>query len=291
MNAELDAVRITILVDNQVGPGLVSEHGFAAWIEVDGRHLLFDTGQGAALLPNAAKLGIDLGATDVLLLSHGHYDHCGGVPLVVRRSPSTDVYCHPALTTPRYSIHNGVARSIAVPEPANAAIERFPHGVHWTEQAREIQPGVGVTGFIPRTTQYENTGGPFFLDPHGHQPDLIPDDLGLWIRTNKGLVVVVGCGHSGLINTLNHALRVSGATRLHAVIGGFHLNQASEARLVHTVAALQAFEPDLVMPCHCTGEAAVTRLRGALGRRFSSGFAGAQFRLGGAEGSSPEGPA
>jgi 7,8-dihydropterin-6-yl-methyl-4-(beta-D-ribofuranosyl)aminobenzene 5'-phosphate synthase len=272
--------RITLLVDNVAGPGLLSELGFAAWIEVAGRRVLFDTGQGSALTGNAGTLGLDLRTVDTLALSHGHYDHTGGVPLVVSGSPSVEIHVHPAATGPRYCIRNGSARPIAMLEASRAALEMHSAHVRWTTHPEQLLPGVGLTGSIPRTTAYEDTGGPFFIDAGGHEPDPIADDQALWICTERGLVVVVGCSHAGLVNTLRHAVTSSGEPRLHAVIGGFHLNEASEQRLACTTDALLELCPDLIVPCHCTGDAAVAKLRRTFGDRVLQGSAGATFRFG-----------
>ncbi|MBN2489804.1 MAG: MBL fold metallo-hydrolase, partial [Planctomycetes bacterium] len=138
------------------------------------------------------------------------------------------------------------------------------------------------TGPIDRRTDYEDTGGPFFLDAAGTRPDPIPDDLALWMRTDRGLVVVVGCSHAGLINTLDQARRVSGESRLHAVLGGFHLGGAAAERLERTAQALEALAVEQVVPCHCTGDVAVEFLRQALGARVVPGAAGACYTFGSA---------
>jgi 7,8-dihydropterin-6-yl-methyl-4-(beta-D-ribofuranosyl)aminobenzene 5'-phosphate synthase len=280
MTAGTGAVKLTIVVDNRAEEGLSCEHGFSAWIEVAGRRILFDTGQGAALAGNVDRLGVDLCVADTLVLSHGHYDHTGGLPLVIARAPTVEIYAHPAATGPRYSIRDGTAKPIAMPAAARTALETHAVGVHWTTCALRLTGSVGITGTIPRLTDYEDTGGPFFVDAGGAQPDPIADDLALWMRTDRGLVVVVGCGHAGLVNTLRYALKLSGEPRLHAVLGGFHLNEASERRLARTMDELQELGPDLIVPCHCTGDAAVERLSKTFGKRVVQGAAGSIFRLG-----------
>lgn len=270
---------IVILVDNRAEEGLLSEHGFSAWIEVATRRLLFDTGQGAALATNADKLGVDLSSTDILVLSHGHYDHSGGVPLVLARAPTAEIYAHPAATGPRYSIRAGTAKPIAMPAAARTALDTHAVGVQWTTRALQLTDSVGITGPIPRLTDYENPGGPFFSDAAGKQRDPIVDDLALWVRTDRGLVVIVGCSHAGVVNTLRHALKLSGETRLHAVLGGFHLNAASAVRLARTMTELRELDPDLVVPCHCTGDAAVAELKQTFGARVVPGSAGAIYKF------------
>ncbi|NMB77274.1 MAG: MBL fold metallo-hydrolase [Myxococcales bacterium] len=285
MSKGTSAAKLTIIVDNKAAEGLLCEHGFSAWIEVAGRRLLFDTGQGEALAGNADKLGIDLRTADTLVLSHGHYDHTGGVPLLIARAPTAEIYAHPAAAGPRYSLRDGIAKPIAMPAAARTAIEVHPVGVRWTTRSQQLAIDLGLTGPIPRLTDFEDTGGPFFVDADGAQPDPIADDLALWMRTDRGLVVVVGCSHAGLVNTLRHALKLSGEPRLHAVLGGFHLGEASEVRLARTMVELQELGPDLIVPCHCTGDAPVERLRQSFGERVVPGSAGAVFRFGGASAS------
>jgi hypothetical protein len=155
MKASVDAAKLTILVDNQASGSLEAEHGLSLWIEAAGRRILFDTGQGKVLAGNAAQLGVELECTDTLVISHGHYDHTGGLALVAQRSPQVELYGHPSLLVPRYSIRGGVVRDIAVPVSARLALECLPsRNVHWTSEARTIAPGVGVTGAIPRVTDY-----------------------------------------------------------------------------------------------------------------------------------------
>jgi 7,8-dihydropterin-6-yl-methyl-4-(beta-D-ribofuranosyl)aminobenzene 5'-phosphate synthase len=196
-------IAITILVDNQAGPGLTTEHGFSLWIEADGRHILFDTGQGPALPVNARALGVDLRQTDMVVLSHGHYDHTGGIPHVLHVAPNAHVYCHPGVVQPRYSLRNGSPKPAHMPSESMAALDRLPEkNLHWTSEAVMLSENIGLTGPIPRQTTFEDTGGAFFLDPEARHADPIEDDLALWIKTDEGLVVCVGCCHAGIINTL-----------------------------------------------------------------------------------------
>jgi 7,8-dihydropterin-6-yl-methyl-4-(beta-D-ribofuranosyl)aminobenzene 5'-phosphate synthase len=271
---------VTVLVDNEAGPGLAAEHGFSAWIEAAGRRILFDTGQGSAFAHNAERLGVDIGAADDLALSHGHYDHAGGLALALERARAVRVRFHPAATVDRYAIRAGTPKPIGMPEAASAALRGLPEERRCpVTAALELAPGIGLTGPIPRRTAYEDTGGPFFLDQAGLEPDPIEDDLALWIATGRGLVIVAGCCHAGLANTLHAALRASGASRVRAVIGGFHLLEASAERIERTARELGALAPDRVVACHCTGERAFRRLAAEPGLRVERGRSGYALAL------------
>lgn len=270
---------VTLLVDNSAWGDLATEHGFSAWVEVAGMRVLFDTGQGTALPANAEALGIDLRTTNVLVLSHGHYDHTGGLPWVLKQAPNVVVCAHPGLQVARYSMREGESRSIGMPDASREALDRAGPWRTVTGPM-ELAPCVGLTGPIPRRASYEDTGGPFYLDPKGESTDPIVDDLSLWVRTPRGLLVVTGCGHAGVVNTVRHAVEVSGESRVHGVIGGFHLGAASEDRLDRTAEAFRRLGLDLIVPCHCTGDRAVAHLAEALGERVVAGRAGQKYARG-----------
>ena len=261
--------KVTVLVDNQTGEQLSAEHGLSLWIETSDTRVLFDTGQGTALQGNAQELGIVLDEADILVLSHGHYDHTGGVAHVLKHAQQLEVYCHPGVIQPRYSIRNGRPKSIQMPRESMAAIDNLPaQRLHWTTGASMLSQGIGITGPIPRDTCYEDTGGPFFLDPEGLRGDPIADDIALWIHTADGLVVFVGCCHAGLVNTVSYARNASGFNKVRGIIGGLHLQNASKDRLRQTCMKLLEWHLDFIVPCHCTGKAAVSYMRQKLGKNI-----------------------
>ena len=270
-----------ILVDNLAGEGLIAEHGLSVWIEAGGRRILFDTGQGDALEANARTLGVDLGETDILVLSHGHYDHTGGVSGVLARAPGAEVFCHPAAVQPRYSLRGGRPKAVHMPEEDKRALEGLPaQRLHFVSRPVWLAGHIGLTGFIPRETDYEDTGGAFYLDPAGKHVDPIEDDMALWIHTPFGLVVLLGCSHAGLVNTLNHVKRLSGISTVYAVIGGFHLVHSDENRLRQTINALRLMQPCMIAACHCTGEPFVHMLRDVFGSRLLSCRSGMRYGFG-----------
>lgn len=274
---------IRIVVDNQATDGLVEEHGFAVWIEADGHTVLFDTGQGAALRANLASLGCDPGAIGAVVLSHGHYDHSGALARILPLVPNAHVYCHAGAFAARYSMRPGEApRAIAVAAADREVVLALPSTRrHRVDEPCRLIPGVHLTGPIPRVHPLEDTGGPFYLDPDGRQADPLDDDLALWIETGEGLIILTGCCHAGLINTVEHVRAVSGIARVRGIIGGLHLLNASGERLAATCAALRGWHPDFVIPCHCTGDGAVAALRAELGERIIPGRAGCELRVNG----------
>ena len=266
---------VTIVVDNQADQGLVSEHGLAMLIETPEQRILFDTGQGPALNANAPKLGIDLKRVQALILSHGHYDHTGGVPHVLQSNPDTEVFCHPGVVLPRYAVRNGVARPIHMPHEAMAALNKIPEPrMRWISRSIQISRDIGLTGPIPREAPLEDTGGPFFLDEHAQRRDVIEDDMAIWLNTPRGLVICTGCCHAGLINTLVYIQRLSGVAAIRAVIGGFHLMQAGAERIGWTISSLKSFSPKMIVPCHCTGDKAADALAEEFGEHLHRGHAG-----------------
>jgi 7,8-dihydropterin-6-yl-methyl-4-(beta-D-ribofuranosyl)aminobenzene 5'-phosphate synthase len=271
----LAEVKITILVDNHAGAGLLEEHGLSFWIEAGGKRILFDTGQGKALAQNARTLGVDLGTTDTLVLSHGHYDHTGGIPHVLRLARNPEVYCHPGVVQPRYAIRDGRSRSIQMPSEAMTAIDGLPpRCLHWACDPVLLAEDIGITGQIPRKYDCRESEEPFFLDPEGKRSDPVADDLALWMRKDDGLVVVVGCAHAGLVNTLDYVRQLHDGMKIRAVIGGFHLGGADRDRITRTLDGLRPLLPEMLVPCHCTGDQAVAMLQEAYGDRVAPGAAG-----------------
>ncbi len=274
-------LKFRILIDNTSNTGLLTEHGFAVWVECDGKTILFDTGQNTddtgILFKNAEVLGCDLTKVDILVLSHGHYDHTGSIREFLAINPRVTVVCHPqALLERRYSIYPDKApRQIAMPEKHRLAIQSLlDEQVCLLSGSTELFPGVGFSGDIPRGHWLEDTGGPFFLDEFKKMPDPISDDISLWFETRRGLVILTGCCHSGLINTVQHIQYVTGEQKIAGIIGGLHLNRAGEERLRSTGDALRDWYPEFIIPCHCTGEAAIGFLKTLLGDRVSDGGSG-----------------
>jgi len=270
-------VAITILVDNKAGTGLLSEHGFSLWIERENERILFDTGQGRALFHNAKVLGIPLLSADTLVLSHGHYDHTGSIDTILSTSSHMKVYCHPSAFQKRYVIRKGIAREIGIPKSSLAQLKNLPQSrLFLSSEPTLLGKGIGLTGFVPRKSSFEDTGGPFYLDDRGETEDLLEDDNSLWIEREEGLVVCVGCSHAGIVNILRYIQDINAKSSILAVIGGFHLVEADKRRMEETILALRALSSNTLVICHCTGEHAMKKLHTEL-PNVEIGRVGAQY--------------
>jgi 7,8-dihydropterin-6-yl-methyl-4-(beta-D-ribofuranosyl)aminobenzene 5'-phosphate synthase len=251
----IERLSITVLSENTAGArDLLAEHGLSFWIEADGHHILFDTGQGLALANNARVLGIDLRQAEAIVLSHGHYDHTGGLYREIDSFRRASVYTHLTAFQSRFSRGTGGRVSqVGSPVPNSDWLQERVEKLYRVRTPSEIAPGVWLTGEIPRRTDFEDTGGAFFLDEACTEPDEIVDDQALVLQTRRGTILLVGCAHAGVVNTLCHVAEMTGGRQVHAVIGGMHLHSASPERLEKTIAAFRAADLKLLAPGHCTG--------------------------------------
>lgn len=275
-------IRITVLVENTARRrGLLAEHGLSFWVELGQRRILFDTGQGMALRHNAEQLGIDLASVDTVVLSHGHYDHTGGLHHELPRFRNAVVYAHLTAFRDRFvQRDDGSADGVGSPIPSADALR--PHVaqlVQTRRRPRSLGDGVWITGEIPRVQPYEDVGGAFFLDSPCMTPDPIVDDLAIYIESQAGLVVLLGCAHAGVVNTLTHIAEISGGKPVLAIMGGMHLLSASPERLERTFEAIEQYGPRLLVPLHCTGPKAMRALAERFSESYRDGDVGLRFEF------------
>lgn len=252
---------VTTLVENTAGgKGLLGEHGLSFLIEArkgeETRRILFDTGQGFVLSHNVKQLGISLHPLDAIVLSHGHYDHTGGLAEVLQECPEADLFVHPSALEGKYSPRGEIGAPIRDEEELRSRVGNLV----WTTTPTELYPGICVTGTIPRSHELEDTGGNFWRDKTHQQIDTLPDDQALFINTPQGIVVILGCAHAGTINTLDYIKYLTGVPGFHAVLGGMHLLRATRERIEATAKALEEHEVRLIAPNHCTGMNAIAHL-------------------------------
>ena len=277
----MNSVRITILVDNYVRRrGLLAEHGWACWVETPTCRLLFDTGQGQALLPNARELRIPFELTDAIVFSHGHYDHTGALGAMLDLAPAARVFAHPAALDAKYKrAADGSVRAIGSPIPPTELRARLGARLVATRGPTQVSPTAWVTGEVPRVTDFEPGDDSFCLDAAGERSDALSDDQALIVRAADGMVVVLGCAHAGVINTLRYAQTLYPGLPLIAVLGGMHLQSVATKRVTRTINELAALGVNSLIPTHCTGLPVLAALATGLPRRCTPGEVGAVFEF------------
>lgn len=269
--------RITILCENSVGSlsGTLGEHGFSALIEPsEGAPLLFDTGQGLTLLHNARRMNKDLSRVRQVVISHGHYDHAGGLLPLLTECGAKQVFGHPSIFWPRYRVKDtGECHPIGIPV-SRTELEGAGATFDLSKEFRSLAPGMFLTGEVPRVTDFETGDQGLYCDCTGQELDTTVDDQSLVLETEKGLVLVLGCCHAGLVNTVEHVAYMTGRRDIYGVIGGTHLGFCGQDQITKTVTALRSLGIQKLAASHCTGFAASARLSRELPKEFQVAMVG-----------------
>lgn len=254
-------IRITILSDNYtIGIlGLKAEHGFSALIEVGGKSFLYDTGQLGIAADNALVLKKDLRKVSKIMLSHGHIDHTGGLKEVLTAiSHPVEIIAHKGIFDKKYSVNGQMVKTfIGIPFRREYLEGAFGVSFKMHEKISEVDKGLWLTGKVPFTNKIEIVPGQFQLcDGNKMKKDLLDDDNTLVIKANKGLVVILGCGHRGVINILTY-IKAKFKANIIAVIGGTHLHKCGYERLDFVKTKLRKIlrqdKTKIFAPAHCTG--------------------------------------
>ena len=275
-------------VNGKLTHSIRAEHGFSAFITVTkngiSRNMLFDFGfseDGAAL--NAKALNVDLSSVEILALSHGHIDHLGGLEKLIEAGQlqNLNLVLHPgAFVNPRYHKIDET-RKVTVPSFSYELADRASVKLIQSKIPYHLLDGdVLFLGEIPRTTPYEK-GAPnmFYLEEGEEKADPFLDDTGIAFNVkDKGLVVLTGCAHSGIVNTVSYAREITGIPQILAIMGGFHLSGADFDQVIApTVAGLKAMQPKHIIPTHCTGRAAIMQVEKEMPEAFLLNMAGTKL--------------
>jgi 7,8-dihydropterin-6-yl-methyl-4-(beta-D-ribofuranosyl)aminobenzene 5'-phosphate synthase len=238
---------ISILTDNSPGENTPAEHGLSYLIEHEGNKLLFDTGQSSLFLKNARIMGIDMTNIETIALSHGHFDHGNGLQYL----SGGKLICHPECFVKRYrkADHAYIGLNISKDELGqtfNLILSSTPY--HITDR-------IIFLGEIPRKNRYESKSTSFIFDDN--LPDFVMDDSAIALLLDNGLFIITGCGHAGIVNTLEHAKNVTGEQRIYGIMGGFHLKK-NDRQTKETIRYLKDNCVEQVYPAHCTDHPALT---------------------------------
>lgn len=263
-------VKATVLIDNYVFgiPGAVAEHGLSIFVETNFGNYLMDTGQGKAVVDNSTVLGLDLKTIKGIIISHHHWDHTGGLMPVLDVKSDLDIYAHPELFKKSYSIKNGREIYIGIPY-TRKAIENTGAKLNFSTDFHEIQSGIWLTGEVPRITEYEiGDNYQVVKSENGYVKDQLLDDQSVVIETEKGLFIILGCCHSGIINTLTYITKKIGQSRINTIIGGTHLGLLCNEQRDKSIQALKSFDIERIGVSHCTGQKTAAQLAQVFGDRF-----------------------
>ncbi len=266
--------KITTIAENYAGkPYLTGEWGFSAFVETKDVNVLCDAAVGTAATTNAEWLGVDLTRVDKIVLSHSHFDHTEGLPLALRKiHKDIEVIGAPDLFEgAKYSVDGRVRPKLFIGIPYQRPfLENWGARFTLTREPMKLAANVMTSGEIPLVTDFEKVGEDYLvIETNGKMvKDDFIDDRFLVVTTSKGLVVILGCAHRCLINSLYHAKKVTGVDKIHTVIGGCHLVDASEERIMKTISALKELQVERVGVSHCTGLRAGAMMAHELGDRF-----------------------
>ena len=275
-------LRITTLSENCADRGyLLAEYGLSIVVETDDVNILFDTGASISASYNADVLGIDLSKIDKVVLSHGHYDHTGGLRQILgKMGKEVEIIAHPDIWAAKYSRSQGRKdRYNGIPFQRQE-LERLGANFNLTTKPVRITDSIMTTGEVPMVTDFEEIEPVFFVkQDSGWQPDKLLDDQALIINAEPGLIVILGCAHRGPINTLYYAQQLTGVKSIHTVLGGAHLIHASEERIWLTIAALKELGVQRLGLCHCTGLPAIMLIAHEFEDKFFFNNAGTRLNI------------
>ena len=277
-------MKVTVLCENTIGRLIgLGEHGFSAFIETDQGNYLFDTGSGHSIVSNSLALNKDLRTVNKIFLSHGHYDHTGGLPKVLKLKGEVDVHVHPHIFLDRIHVikENGKETKRFVGIPYKKSYLEFL-GANFIFNAHfiEVEKGIFLTGEVPRKTPFEKPDPRLFAEVDGKmKQDLFSDDQSLILDTEKGLVLILGCAHAGMINIMNHVVSKIRKEKFYAVLGGTHLDFLTPEQLEETVKALKKMDIERIGAAHCTGMGAAFRLLQEFRDQFFYGFVGSELEV------------
>jgi 7,8-dihydropterin-6-yl-methyl-4-(beta-D-ribofuranosyl)aminobenzene 5'-phosphate synthase len=249
-------------------------------VEAESAKVLLDTGMSISAVHNADLMGIDLSTIDVIVLSHAHGDHTGGLQEVLRRvRKEVQVIAHPYIWVPKYVMFGEMKRYVGIPF-TRENLESFGVSFNLTRKPFKISADIMTTGEIEMTTDYETIDDRLCVKKGDKMvPDPLADDLALIVRTSEGLVLITGCAHRGIVNTVRHVQKLTKGEYIHTILGGTHLMVASQERVQKTASEMKELGLQRLGVSHCTGFQASAALAREFGEVFFLNNAGTQITI------------
>lgn len=249
-------MRVSVLTENQPGPFIPAEHGLSYLIEYDGKKILFDTGQSDMFLKNAEKMHVSMANIDKIVLSHGHFDHGNGLDYL----SGSSLICHPGC----------FVRHCRKNDHTFIGLKNSQEQLSWmfnltlSSTPVKLSEKIYFLGEIPRHTDFESQITPFILEDG--TPDFVMDDSAMAFLLDAGLFVITGCGHAGIVNTLEYAKKVTGVSTIIGIMGGFHLKEVNR-QTQETIRYIRENNMKYILPSHCTELPALAAFHEAFGLR------------------------
>lgn len=282
----VDKLKIITLVENspKYDSYFMGCFGISFWIEIESngckKTILFDVGTlPEVAIHNAELMGLSFSDIDMIILSHCHFDHTAALAgILVEIGHDVPILAHPDIYRPNFTLAPEFLDYSMKGENCKDNIERL--GGHYILTKSPIQPypGILLTGEIEQTVDFEKLGGVscYTIDSKGNLvQDRLQDDISLLINVKgKGLIVLAGCAHAGIINIMEQSIRQTGIDKIEAVIGGFHLLEAESDRVDKTLQSLERLSPNWIVPMHCTGIIPTARIATSFPERFKEIHAG-----------------
>ena len=282
----MGSLRLTTLCENTAGIiGFTGEWGLSILVEYGNDTVLLDAGFSDSIMRNTLAGGFNLSNVTKIVLSHGHTDHTGGLRLLLQMlRKKVEIYAHPDIWENKYirvnlSGGNSMHRHIGIPF-RREELEGLGAEFVLSKEPVWLSENMVTTGEVPLTTRFEGVDNNMFVKTeNGFMPDALADDQGIIVKTEKGLVLLLGCAHRGLVNTMLHARKLTGIDSIYAVVGGTHLISAKSDQIRETIAALKEFGVQKIGVSHCTGLAAASVLAREFGDKFFFNNAGTVVEL------------
>lgn len=275
-------LKVHILTDDRVRKrGLLAEHGLSLWIEKDDKSILFDTGQSSVFFHNAKNMGINLETADYIVISHGHYDHSGGLGYFPYKNEAPTIYAHPDVVFKKFASTDKDEPSKDVGIPFDISdFEWLNNKIFYTRQPLEIEQGILLSGEIPCSNNFEEVPQCFFIEKDGRVThDMMLDEQMLIIEDNNELAIFLGCSHPGIINSIKYAKKLLPDKNIKLLVAGMHLENVSSKRLQTTIQHLLDMNIQKVIPLHCTGFRAMCEMKNLLGEHCLTLCAGDEIEV------------